>query len=67
MDKLIITTMVPFGGGKWISAQAEDEDGMVLGSETAPLVEGSTFDFRKAVIRECVEQALRGMDDDSGL
>jgi hypothetical protein len=45
-------------GEGWISATVEDFHGNLLGSQTAPIVEGATFDQRAAVIRAAVEDAL---------
>ena len=42
----------------WVSAAVEDWDGNRLGEDTAPVVEGATFDARTAVIRSAVEEAL---------
>jgi hypothetical protein len=42
----------------WISATVEDFHGNVLGSDTAPVVDGACFDMRAAVIRAAVERAL---------
>lgn len=45
--------------GRWGCARVEDEDGGLLASVTAPIVEGTTFNIRNAVIRESVEKALQ--------
>lgn len=45
----------------WVTAAVEDFNGNLLGQETAPVVEGATFDTRAAVIRAAVEAALRDL------
>lgn len=45
--------------GSWGTARVEDEDGGLLASVTAPIVEGATFNVRNAVVRESVERALQ--------
>lgn len=47
-----------FESGGWVSATVEDFHGNQLASQTAPLVEGATFDQRAAVVRAAVEDAL---------
>jgi len=54
-DRLIIEVE---DRGKWISAHVEDNDGNVLGADTAPVVEGAAFGTRHAVIRSAIEKAL---------
>lgn len=44
--------------GDWANATAETFDGGVLAGDSAPIVEGATFDVRSAVIRSAVEKAL---------
>lgn len=52
-------------GEGWITAAVEDHDGNQLASQTAPVVEGATFDQRDAVIRAAVEDALTTLKGDS--
>lgn len=42
----------------FISAHVEDFEGVQLGEQHAPLVEGANFDARGAVIRAAVEEAI---------
>jgi hypothetical protein len=44
--------------GDWVNATVENFEGDLLGEESAPIVEGATFDVRSAVIRSAVEKAL---------
>lgn len=46
----------------WITAEVEDPDGVLLGSSTAPVVEGATFDMRAAVVRAAVEEGLHSRE-----
>lgn len=44
--------------GEWLAAEVERPNGDLLGSSTAPVVEGATFDMQAAVIRDAMEAAL---------
>ncbi len=54
--KLEINVREPAEG--WIAATVENHAGDLLGSQSAPVVEGATFDQRAAVVRAAVEEAL---------
>lgn len=43
---------------EWLTARVEDEEGNLLGEDTAPLTEGATFDTHAAVVRSALEDAL---------
>lgn len=42
----------------WLSASVEDYDGVVLASDTAPIVDGATFDIRRALILAVIAEAI---------
>lgn len=50
--------------GDWVNATVENFDGDLLGGESAPLVDGATFDARSAVIRSAVEKALTVLEEE---
>jgi hypothetical protein len=52
-------TIEVFKVDDWVRANVEDPgSGALWASMTAPLTEGATFDMRKAIIREVIEEAL---------
>jgi len=52
-------TVEVFKADGWLRANVEDpESGALWASTTAPLTEGATFDMRKAIVRDVVEDAL---------
>lgn len=50
----------------WVTAEVEDKAGNILGQDTAPIVEGATFDAQGAVIKSAVERAVRHLQVKKG-